>query len=87
MRKIQMGVAMAWMVCFSLAGNGCASTSASRGGDDATSPQDKARQTQLSEMSQDDAESATIRKIDKTKPASRNRRSGQRVVDQPVGRR
>ena len=51
-----------------------------------STPQDKARQEQLSNMSRQDAEDADVPagKSGTRAPLDANRRTGQRVVDQPV---
>ncbi|HUU86005.1 MAG TPA: hypothetical protein VM243_21115 [Phycisphaerae bacterium] len=66
---------------------GCASTPRGTGADDATTPQDKAHQEQLAEMSEEDSQEAEKPAGSKKRsadPSSRSRRSGQRVIDQPT---
>jgi hypothetical protein len=65
---------------------GCAS--APRGADSggATTPQQKAHQAQLAEMSREDADDARTpgHKKRPAGPSPRTRRTGQRVIDQPT---
>lgn len=86
MHRIGWGGVSGLMVCVILCGARCATSSRSVGAGDASSPQDKAHQAQLSQMTEEDAESATLRKLRKPKPAHQNRRTGQGVVDQPIRR-
>ena len=67
---------------------GCSTTPRSGGTAQAATPQDKAHQEQLSNMGREDGEAVTS---SAKKPVSRQttsggRRSGQRVIDQPVRR-
>ncbi len=64
---------------------GCNGSSRSSSSSDATTPQDKAREEQLSAMAEEDAGDATAApaKSPKWDSPTSGRRSGQRVVDQP----
>jgi hypothetical protein len=67
---------------------GCASPPRSQSGSTATTPQDKAHREQLANMGREDAEAVTAssEKPDADRPETSKRRSGQRVIDQPVRR-
>ena len=80
------GLAIASVVVLSAAG--CDSPSRIVRTSDATSPEDKTHQEQLASMSAEDADAAQAK--DRTpetrrQPATK-RRTGQRVIDQPVRR-
>ena len=67
---------------------GCAAQTRSTSVGDAVTPQDKAHQEQLARMQQEDGEAASTpaREQPKPKRATDRRRTGQRVIDQPVRR-
>ncbi len=64
---------------------GCASSSPARSTRDATTPQDKAHQEHLADLSSEDAEAAGQRPPEPDR-TPRQRRTGQQVIDQPVRR-
>ena len=68
-----------------LVGAGCTTPSRSVSVSNATTPQDKVHEDQLAEMRRKDAETATEPSLTQPKrpAAARDRRSGQRVIDQP----
>ena len=67
---------------------GCGEQTRSTSVGDAATPRDKAHQEQLARMQQEDGEAATTPAREQAKPkrATDRRRSGQRVIDQPVRR-
>ncbi len=67
---------------------GCAAQTRSTSVGDAATPQDKVHQEQLAQMQQEDGKAATTPAREQAKPkrATDRRRSGQRVIDQPVRR-
>lgn len=70
-----------------LSAGGCASSSRVGQAGSAATPQDKAHQEQLTDLSRQDAEAAEgSQKKRETPPASSQRRTGQKVVDQPIRR-
>ena len=67
----------------------CAATPRAADSHEAATPQDKAHQQQLADMSEqdaDDTEAPAPPKRRSADPSARGRRTGQRVIDQP-GRR
>ena len=83
----QLGVAVLAVVILLLVG--CQSSGRTASSSTASTPQDKARQEQLSNMSRQDAEDvedadAPAGHSGTRPPLDANRRTGQRIVDQPV---
>jgi len=80
----RLGVAVLAVVILLIVG--CQSSGRTGTSSTASTPRDKARQEQLSNMSWQDAEDADVPagQSGTRPPLDANRRTGQRVVDQPV---
>ena len=85
MRRHHILRAAGGLAALAVLAGGCASGSRSTSTSEATTPQDKAHQEQLAEMGRQDAETADTptKKPMSPKQARDDRRTGQRVIDQP----
>lgn len=90
MRIKQLVSLVAASACAACVWAGCASTQNTADADGATTPQDKAHQQQLADLSQEDSDTAdTPTRSKHQRPSDRatqGRRTGQGVIDQPTGR-
>ena len=88
MRRGRIAVAIAALGLAALLAAGCAAPSRSSDTSDATTPQDKTHQEQLADLTRQDAQDAEAGALKPTtarRPSS-GRRTGQKIVDQPLRR-
>ena len=88
MQRVRIAVAMATLGLAALLVAGCAAASRSSGTTAATTPQDKTHQEQLADLTRQDAQHAETgaRKPTAARRPSSGRRTGQKIIDQPVRR-
>ncbi len=91
MRRGRIAGAIATLGLATLLAAGCTTAQQSRRTSDATTPQDKTHQEQLANLSRQDAQDARDAQAGARKPTasrrpSSGRRTGQKIVDQPVRR-
>ena len=88
MRRGRIAGAIATLGLATLLAAGCTTAQQSCRTSDATTPQDKTHQEQLANLSRQDAQDAQAgaRKPTASRRPSSGRRTGQKIVDQPVRR-
>ena len=88
MRRGRIAAAMTTLGLAALLAAGCAAPSRSSGTTAATTPQDKAHQEQLADLTRQDAQDAQAgtQKPTAARRSSSGRRTGQKIIDQPVRR-
>jgi hypothetical protein len=89
MRRYHVSKACGFVAAVVILLAGCESTPRSVRPSDAATPQEKAHQEQLAKMSEEDAQAAEATpqaKPEERKPKRGERRTGQRVIDQPIRR-